>query len=120
MIFLVFFGFIALIFISLNIYDNSNLKEIEEYIKSQNCKRYIYSKGSYKAICKNKVLEVKNSLIIDLQANKTEYFFKNINDIKKHKNSIIFNDKKLDFNSKEDMESFYKFLQEKLQNERND
>ncbi|AXH16179.1 hypothetical protein [Malaciobacter mytili] len=119
MLFLVFFGFIAFIFIALNMYDNSNLKELEEYIKTQNCKNYIYSKGSYKAICENRVLEMKNSLVIDLQKNKAEYFFKDINKIEKQKNSIIFNDKKLDFNSKEDMEIFYKFLQEKLQNERN-
>lgn len=117
MIFIVFFGFIALIFLSLNWYDNSNLAQLEEYLKSQKCKDYIYSKGSYKAICGDKILLMKNSLVIDLEANKTVYLLKNIQDIKTQKNSIFLDkDKKLDFNTKEDMQYFYKKLQDKLTN----
>lgn len=115
MIFIVFFGFIALIFLSLNWYDNSNLAKLEEYLKSQNCNDYIYSKGSYKAICGDKILLMKNSLVIDLEENKTVYLLNKIKDIKQEKNSILLDeDKKLDFNTKEDMEYFYNKLSKKL------
>lgn len=114
MIFIILFGFIALIFLTLNWYDNSNLEQLEEYIKSQNCKDYIYSKGSYKAICSDKILVMRNSLVIDLQANKTVYLLKNIQDIEIEKNSIVFGENRLDFNTKDDMQIFYEKLSEKL------
>lgn len=114
MIFIVFFGFFALVFLSLNWHDNSNLAELEEYLKSQNCKDYIYSKGSYKAICEDKILVMRNSFTIDLQENKTVYLLNKIKHIKQEKNTIYLDDKKLGFNSKEDMEYFYKKLSKKL------
>ncbi|AXX88397.1 hypothetical protein [Malaciobacter marinus] len=117
MIFIFFFSFIVVLLVGLNIYDNMNLNKLKEYIKKQDCQMYIYSKGSYKAICQNKVLVLKNSFEIDLDKNKVEILYKNIKETKIEQNSIFINDTKLDFREKNSLEKFYNLLQDKLNNE---
>lgn len=117
MIFIFFFSFIVVLLVGLNIYDNMNLNKLKEYIKKQDCQMYIYSKGSYKAICQNKVLVLKNSFEIDLDKNRVEILYKNIKETKIEQNSIFINDTKLDFREKNSLEKFYNLLQDKLNNE---
>ncbi|RXJ98181.1 hypothetical protein CRU98_10490 [Arcobacter sp. CECT 8986] len=119
MIFIGIFAFIFLIVIGLNIYDSSNLQKLEDYIKTQNCINYSYSRGSYKAICNEKVLKLENSFNIDLEKNKKEFLYVNIRNSKLQKNTIYINNEKFEFKQKENAKEFYNLLQEKLGNDRN-
>ena len=69
MIFIGLFLLIVVVVMALNIHNHSNLDEIEKYLNSQNCKEYIYSRGSYKALCEKNFLEVKNSFNVDIKNN---------------------------------------------------
>ncbi len=111
MIFLVFILLIALIVISLNIKDNSNLQKIESYLLKQNCKNIVYAKGSFKAICDKKIIEIKNSFSVDLEKNKIVLDFNRINQIKQKDNSLILNTNyKLKFKTIKQRDIFYKNL----------
>ncbi len=115
MIFIGFFGFIVVIVIALNIYDSSNLEKIEKYILKENCTEYIYTKGSYKALCENRLVEISNSFIINIEKNKIEYKYTDIESIEKKKKNIIINDKnKISFASIEDTDEFYLELEKNL------
>jgi len=117
MIFIGLFLFIAIIVISLNMYDTYNLNKIEEYIKSKNCQTPIYSKGSYKAFCDDKILEVSNSFIVDLQENSKVYKYKDIKSAKIEKRDIVINDKdKISFKEEENLNKFYNTLKTKINN----
>lgn len=91
MIFLVVFGFIALVVIVLNVMDNSNLQTIKNYLKSKNCQNIIYSKGSYKGVCDDEIIEISNSFNVDLEKNKTIYKLNEIKNIEKKNMAIIIN-----------------------------
>ncbi|AXX93586.1 hypothetical protein CPU12_11160 [Malaciobacter molluscorum LMG 25693] len=119
MIFIGIFALVFLLVICLNIYDSSNLQKLEDYIKTQNCINYSYSKGSYKAICNKKVIKLENSFIIDLNKNKKEFLYANIQTSKIQKNTIYINNEKFEFKEKIDAKKFYNLLQEKLNNDRN-
>ena len=67
MIFLVVFGLIAAVVIVLNIMDSSNLEKIETYLKSQDCQNIVYSKGVYKGVCKDEIIQVSNSFSVDIE-----------------------------------------------------
>ena len=115
MIFIGFFGFIVLIVVILNVYDNSNLEKIQKYITEENCFEYIYSKGTYKALCEDRLLEISNSFNIDIKKDKTEYKYKDIMSIEIENKSIIINDKdKISFSKEKELNKFYKQLEEKL------
>lgn len=115
MIFIAFFLFIALIAVSLNLYNSSNLSTIEEHLKASGCIEYIYSKGSYKSLCEDKILEVSNSFIVDLENNSKEYKYKEIKKLQIDNLDIVMNEnKKVSFKTKEDLELFYEKLQNKL------
>jgi len=115
MIFIVFFGFIVIVVISLNIYDGYNLKKIEEYINNLNCEKYIYSKGSYKALCEDKLLEIPNSFNVDVKIDKKEFRYEDIKSLDIDKKSIMINDKeKISFSKEEELNSFYKKLEKNL------
>ncbi|MDZ7817367.1 MAG: hypothetical protein U5K55_01620 [Aliarcobacter sp.] len=60
MIFIGLFLFIAFIVIALNVYNQSNLNKIEEYLQKNNCQNIIYSNGSYKALCEDYFIVVEN------------------------------------------------------------
>jgi hypothetical protein len=98
MIFIALFVIIAIVVIGLNLHDTSNLEKIQEHLKTNNCKEYVYSKGSYKALCEDRVLEVHNSFFVDLQKNSKDFDYKSINSLEiKKKNIIINGNDKLEF-----------------------
>lgn len=82
MIFIGLFLIIAIVVISLNIHNHSNLDKIEEYLNSTNCKEYIYSRGSYKALCEDSLVEIENSFVVDVNKNLKTIKYK---DIKKYR-----------------------------------
>lgn len=115
MIFLVVFGFIALVVIVLNVMDNSNLQTIENYFKSNNCQNIIYSKGSYKGICEEEIMEISNSFTVDLEKNKTIYKLNEIKNIEKNNMDIIINNSyTIRFKEEKNIDKFYKSLKEKI------
>lgn len=115
MIFLVVFGFIALIVIVLNVMDSSNLEEIENHFKSKNCQNIIYSKGSYKGICENEIMQISNSFKVDLEKNKTIFKLNEIKNIEEKNMSIVINNSyTISFKEKNNMDKFYKSLKEKI------
>jgi hypothetical protein len=116
-IFIGLFLFIVLIVVMLNMHNSSNLSEIENHLKMNNCKNYIYSRGSYKALCKDKILEVENSFTVDLKKNSTEYKYSNIKNIDIEKFDIVINNEyRLNFKQKEELDKFYMQLEDKLNN----
>lgn len=115
MIFLVLFGLIAAIVISLNIYDNSNKEEIKNFFETQKCETIIYSKGKYKGVCHNYVMQISNSFNVDLRKNRTTLLYKDIKDVKIEKNSIIINETyNIEFANEENKEIFYRNLRKKI------
>ena len=66
MVFLAFFGFIFLIIISLNIYDSYNINTMKKYLENSLCSNLVYSKGSYKGLCSNKIILIENKINISL------------------------------------------------------
>ncbi|WP_072682271.1 hypothetical protein [Arcobacter sp. LA11] len=114
MIFLVLFGIIALIVIALNIYDNSNLEKIKEHFEASSCQNIIYSKGTYKGICKDEIIQVDNSFSVDVKNDERKFKLNKINKIDKNNLTIIINnDYTIEFKDKENLEAFYKSLEEK-------
>lgn len=115
MIFLVLFAIIAIIVISLNIYDNSNLDMIKNHFEEKKCQNIIYSKGTYKGLCDDEVMQIKNSFFVDLQKNKTTFKLSNIEQLEEKELSIIINrNYNIEFKDKKNREIFYKNLKEKL------
>ncbi|KAB7886721.1 hypothetical protein [Poseidonibacter ostreae] len=115
MIFIGLFLFIVFIVMALNMYDNSNLEKIENYITEKKCSNYIYTKGSYKALCKDELLEIPNSFSLDIKKDKLEYKYKDIQSIEKEDKNILINDKdKISFSKTKETDIFYMQLEEKL------
>ena len=108
MIFIIFFGLLALIFVALNIYDNSNLQKIENYYLKKKCLNVVYSKGEYKGICQDSIVLIPNSFSPDLQKDKQIIKFDDINEINKENLMIIINkDYKIQFKNKENVDKFF-------------
>ena len=115
MIFLIFFGILALTFIGLNIYDNYNLKKIENYYLKKNCLNVIYSQGEYKGFCQDSIVKIPNSFSPDLQKDKKSVKFNEIHEIKKDKLLIIINkDYKIKFKNKDNLDIFYEQIGERI------
>ena len=115
MIFIALFVIIAIVVVGLNLHNNSNLENIKEYVITSGCSNYTYSRGSYKALCEDKILEVKNSFTIDLEKNSVEILYSDIKktDIKKQ-NIIINETTKLEFKLEDEAKEFYNDLNERL------
>lgn len=113
MIFLFLFALIAIVVFSLNIYDNSNLEKIKSHLQSKNCQNIVYAKGKYKAICDGKITQIENAFSVDLDK-KDEIEISQIKNIEK-KGLILFVNKnyKVEFKQKQNLEKFYKDLEEK-------
>lgn len=115
MIFIGLFVFIAFIVVALNMYDDYNLKKIENYVIKEKCESYIYTKGSYKALCEDRLLEISNSFNVNIKADKKEFIYKNIKSVDIDNKNIVINEKeKISFSKKDELNSFYKKLEEKL------
>ena len=114
MIFIGLFLSITFVVIALNMYNHSNLAYIEEYLQKNNCQEYTYSKGSYKAFCDDYFIEVKNSFIVNLDENSNIFKYKDINNLEINQLNLIINTHKISFKEKEELDKFYKKLQEKI------
>ena len=114
MIFLLVFGLIAVVVIALNIIDSSNLEKIENHFKTLNCQNVIYSKGIYKGICKDEIMQIPNSFSVDLEEDKKTFKLKDIRSLEIKDFTIIINKNyNIEFKEKENMGTFYKTLKEK-------
>ena len=103
------FLFIAIVVISLNIYNHTNLDYIEEYLRKNNCQEYAYSKGSYKAFCDDYFIEIKNSFIVNIEENSNIIKYKDIKNLEINQLNLIINDKnKIAFKEKEELNKFFK------------
>ena len=114
MIFIGLFLFIALVVMSLNIYNHSNLASIEEYLQKNKCEEYAYSKGSYKAFCSDSFVEIKNSFIVNLDENSNIFKYEDIKNVEINQLNLIINTHKISFKEKEELDKFYKKKQEKI------
>lgn len=115
MIFLVLVAIVAVIVITLNMIDNSNLEKIENHFKDKNCKNIVYSKGSYKGICSDQVMEIDNGFEVNLKDDKKVIKLKDIKKLDDRALTIIINDDyEIEFKDKKNKELFYKNLKEKL------
>lgn len=115
MIFIAFFLFIAIIATSLSMFNSSNLDQIETHLQNENCSEYVYSKGSYKALCEDRILEVSNSFIVDLEKNSKEYKYSDIKNLDVQNLDIIMNDEqKISFKKKEELYEFFDKLKKKV------
>lgn len=114
MIFIGLFLFIALVVMSLNIYNHSNLASIEEYLQKNKCEEYAYSKGSYKAFCNDSFVEIKNSFVVNLDENSNIFKYEDIKNLEINQLNLIINTHKISFKEKEELDKFYKKLQEKI------
>lgn len=115
MILIGLFLFIAFVVISLNVYNQSNLAQIEDYLQKNNCVEYIYSKGSYKAFCNDYFIEIKNSFVVNIDENSNIFKYKNINSLEINQFNILINkDYKISFKEKNEVDTFYKKISEKI------
>ena len=114
MIFIGLFLFIAFVVMSLNIYNHSNLASIEEYLQKNKCEEYAYSKGSYKAFCSDSFVEIKNSFVVNLDENSNIFKYEDIKNVEINQLNLIINTHKISFKEKEELDKFYKKLQEKI------
>lgn len=115
MIFIGLFLFIVFIVIALNIYNQSNLNKIEEYLQNGSCQEIIYSKGSYKALCEKHFIEIKNSFIVDIDKNSKILNYEDIKDLKAENLEIVVNrDYRIKFKNPENLDLFFKHLEKKL------
>lgn len=114
MIFIGLFLIIAIVVISLNIHNHSNLDKIEEYLNSTNCKEYIYSRGSYKALCKDSLVEIENSFVVDVNKNLKTIKYKDIKNIDTKETKLMVDDFVFEFKDKNDLNLFLEKLKGKL------
>lgn len=114
MIFIGLFLIIAIVVISLNIHNHSNLDKIEEYLKSTNCKEYIYSRGSYKALCEDSLVEIENSFVVDVNKNLKTIKYKDIKNIDTKETKLMVDDFVFEFKDKNDLNLFLEKLKGKL------
>ena len=115
MIFLVVFGLIAVIVIVLNMIDGSNLEKIESHFKVQNCQNIIYSKGIYKGICEDEVMQIGNSFSVDIEKDKTIFKLDKIKKLDEEKFKVVINKTyNIEFKEEKNKEVFYKNLKEKI------
>ncbi|QKF78834.1 hypothetical protein [Arcobacter defluvii] len=114
MIFIGLFLLIAIVVISLNIHNHSNLHKIEEYLKKTDCNNYVYSRGSYKALCKDYLIDVSNSFIVDVEKNSKIIKYDDIKKLEIKELKILIDDYVLEFADKNDLNLFNEKLKEKL------
>ena len=115
MVFLAFFVFIFVIIISLNIYDSYNINTMKQYLDKSLCSNLVYSKGSYKGLCSNKIILIENKINISLPKDAKEYQYKNIKSIKKINSYLLINDKnKIKFNSQKVLNAYYIQIKKKI------
>lgn len=78
MIFLLFFGLIALVVIVLNIIDYNNVNKIEQFYKTKGCNTVNYDSGVYQGVCKEGIIFIKNGFTVDLSKPQKIILYKDI------------------------------------------
>ena len=115
MILIGLFLLIVVVVISLNVYNHSNLAQIEDYLQKNSCREYEYSKGSYKAFCDDYFIEIKNSFTINFDENSKIFKYKDIDSLEINQLNVIINKNyKISFKEKNEVDSFYKQISEKI------
>ena len=115
MIFIGLFLFIAFVAISLNVYNHSNLANIEDYLQKNSCQEYAYSKGSYKAFCDEYFIEIKNSFVVNIEENSNIIKYEDIKKLEINQLNLIINKNyKISFKEKNEIDTFYKQISEKI------
>ncbi len=118
MIFIVFFGLIAVVIIALNLVDSNNINKIEKYLKSKKCEIISYNSGQYKGACKDSIIVINNAFSIDTSKPDKVIFYKEIKDIKREDKKLIVlikeNRVDLNFKDQNSANEFYKKVQNKL------
>ncbi|MBP7741823.1 MAG: hypothetical protein KA073_00440 [Aliarcobacter sp.] len=115
MILIGLFLIIALVVISLNLHNQFNLDEIEEYLQKNNCKNIVYSAGSYKALCDDYFISIENSFTVDINKNSKIINYEEIKNIQLSESEILINrDNKIKFKNEEKLNLFFKDLEKKL------
>lgn len=115
MIFLVIIFFVVAVVVTLVYIDNTNIKKIENFLLEQNCKTIDYTRGTYQAICADKVLVIKNGFKVDLNEAKTIYY-KTLKDvqIQERKLELVNHENvTLEFKDESSKEQFLEKLEEK-------
>lgn len=119
MIFIAFFGLIALIVIALNVLDSNNINKIEDYLKVQECNTVHYNEGVFQALCNNKVILIDNGFSVDINKDKKLILYKEIKNINKEKNKLVLITKDdkitLTFKEEKEQEDFFKKVKEKYE-----
>lgn len=97
--------------------DSKNIESIENFYKENSCKEVYYYKSRYKAICKDKIVVIKNQFSVDFSSN-VIIKYSDIIDFKINEKSLniktsIFEDK-LYFETQKDTADFYSKLNIKL------
>ena len=116
MIFIGLFLFIAFIVIALNLYNQSNLNKIEDYLQKNDCQNIIYSKGTYKALCEEHFIVIENSFIVDIDKNSKLINYTDIKNLKVNKLDILVNDDyKIKFKTEKNLDLFFSNLEKKLE-----
>jgi hypothetical protein len=125
LIFIILVLIIAAIFTGLNMYDNSNIEKIRVYLSNKNCTPTFYAYGTYKGVCPNELMMVKNSFSLNIEKNQIRVPYETVVNLKQENLNIIVdvnNDEKnvvLKFKEKQNQITFYEKLQEKREYARN-
>ena len=124
MVFLIFLIPVALLFGALYWYDSLNEEKIQEYLQQHQCKNITVYRAEYKAVCKEKVIVIKDHFFLDFSSN-TELLYKDINSVEKVGNAIILHNKEIEikevepkvyFENQKETEEFQKSINDKLNN----
>ena len=115
MIFLVIIFFVVAVVVTLVYIDNTNIKKIENFLSQQNCKTIDYTRGTYQAICRDKVIVIKNGFKVDLNEAKTIYYktLKEVQPQERKLQLINHENTTLEFKDDASKEQFLKKLEEK-------
>jgi len=116
MIFIIFFGLIAVAIIALNVVNSNNIDDIENYYAAQRCDAVSTVRGVYKGACANSIILINNGFSIDLSKPTKEILYKDIQGIKKQDKmlTLMTNEMvELEFKDNNQLEEFYKKVQSK-------
>lgn len=122
MVFLVFLIPVALLFGAIYWHDSSNTAKIYEYLEQQQCKNISLYRAEYKAVCKEKVIVIKDLFFLDFQSNE-EILYKDIATAEKVGNAVILHNNEIElkeaepkvyFENEKDTKEFQKSVNEQL------
>jgi len=123
LVFLVFLIPIALLFGAIYWHDSSNEAKILEYLEQQQCKNITLYRAEYKAVCKDKVIVIKDHFFLNFESNE-ELLYKDIASAEKVGNKVILHNKEIElkeaeprvyFENEKDTKEFQQSVNDRLQ-----